>query len=399
VKFNNEGEYNIEVFNVEFRTLHGTIYSAPSNFIVFDMKKSCVLVISLFLLGCNSLDDSNPSEVLEKYIKYRFDNKFEERYELISSESKEVCSKGEFLKYFENSDTVEYRSKEIKSIEELNRDNDYPSYKRFRTENERISMKGDTLHGLAYLTLRNENGKWRVVWNYILLQQASQMYNDGEYSRSIELSQRARDINPFSAEAYSRIGWCYARDGSLDFETRKVEMLKNFKYAVRLEPDVPDHYNSLATYFGFVDIPEMEIENYEKAIQLTRNEEAKSYLYSNLSTVYQRQEKFEEATLAIETAVGLDSTNTHGWYRWGSVLMAQENFDLAKAKFEFAMTKKEMSSVMHFSLLRAHAISCFNLKDYACAKESILRALEIEPSDEQALWIYRQVKDRELVRS
>ena len=58
----------------------------------------------------------------------------------------------------------------------------------------------------------------------------------------------------------------------------KEQMLKNFKYAVSLEPDVANHYNSLASYYSMIKIPDLQIENYKKAIELTLNKRETSYL-------------------------------------------------------------------------------------------------------------------------
>ena len=199
------------------------------------------IIILLGIQGCNSVDDSNPNDLLKNYINYGFNKSYEKRYELISTDSKKICSLGEYLSYYEKPDSLTPINNVLLSIKELQADKNYPTYKRFRTKSERVMENNDTLQYLSYWTLKNENNHWRVVWSGTIAQQSDEKYNNGDFDGTIKLCEKIIELDPYAAVAYSKIGWCYYRDQSKSLDKRKELMLKNFKYIISLEPDIPDH--------------------------------------------------------------------------------------------------------------------------------------------------------------
>ncbi len=350
------------------------------------------IIIIIGLQGCMSIDDSKPTELLNQYIKYGFEKSYKKRYNLISTDSKNLCSLGEYIKYYDKPDSLNPKNNEILLIKELEEDRDYPSYKRFKTKIRYITSKNDTIINIFYWTLINENNHWRVVWNSTITQQALQKYNQSDYDGTIKLSEKAIELNPFSADAYARIGWCYYRGISKSYSVTKEQMLKNFKYAVYLEPDIPAHYNSLASYYSVFGIPDLEIENYKKAIELTLNKKESSYLYANMSDTYLGKNNYNEALKAIRKAVSLDSLDTYNWYQYGQLLKRQGKNIEAKEKFEKAITLPSMENALQSGLLYAYAETCYRLKDFTTSKKYILMALELDPSKSKFINLYERVK-------
>jgi len=356
------------------------------------MKKIIFGIIILFgIQSCNSVDDSNPNDLLKNYIDYGFNKSYEKRHELISTDSKKICSLGEYLNYYEKPDSLTPINNVLLSIKELQAGKNYPSYKRFRTKTESIMENNDTLKYLSYWTLKNENNHWRVVWWGNILQQSEKKYNNGDFDGTIKLCEKIIKLDPYAAVAYSKIGWCYYRDQSKSLNKRKELMLKNFKYTISLEPDIPDHYNSLASYYSIINISELQIENFKKAIKLSYNEKQRSYLYANMSGVYLFNNNIKEAFLNIKKAVSLDSTSSFNWFKYGVVLMFQKKNNEAKIKFEKAIELPPMENALQFGLFASYAQICYEEKDLESAKTYILKALELNPSDKWAISLYNKI--------
>jgi tetratricopeptide (TPR) repeat protein len=353
------------------------------------------LIIILGFQSCNSLDESNPNELLTQYLNYGFDKSYEKRYNLISTDSKGLCSLGEYLKYYDSPDSLKPISSEILSIKELDKDINNPSFKRFKSKTEIITQSNDTIINQYYWTLKNEDNHWRVIWHQTILRQASQKYNDADYEGAIKLYEKAIVLNPYSANAYSKIGWCYYRDMSKSLAESKEQMLKNFKYAVSLEPDIADHYNSLASYYSMINIPDLQIENYKKAIELTLNKNEGSYLYANMSGTYLIEKNYDEALINIKKAISLDSTNTFNWYKYGLILKQTEKNKEAKEQFEKALSFPIMENSLQNGLYQSYSTVCYFLEEYDKAKTYILKALELSPSDKTSILIYDEIKKKQ----
>lgn len=356
------------------------------------VKQILSLGIIAFILHSCSADRSKPKDVVQQYIELGFDRNYPERYELLSNNTKQSVSLGEYQKFYEAPDSLLFTNHKILSLEELNSDANYPTYKRFKTKIQQQNSKNDTLVYLNYWSLKNDDNKWGVVWSLTIQLQANQKFNDSEYEGALQLLKKANELDPFDAGIYSLTGWCFVRDDSKNLSERKDNILKNFKYAISLEPDMANHYNSLASYYSVAGIPDLQIENYNKAIDLTLNESEKGYLFANLSGVYLNENKIKESVKSIEKAIEIDKQSAFNWYKYGLILMEQDKNDQAKVAFEKSLNLPEMANSLQSSLYYNYSDLCYQLKDYKTSKKYILMCLELDPNASWAISLYEKLK-------
>ncbi|MDD5529168.1 MAG: tetratricopeptide repeat protein [bacterium] len=361
-------------------------------------NKNLILItgIGCLLLSCNRIDNSNPKSVMEGYCKNLWLSKhFKKCYNLISTKSKELTSLDEFMKYYEVSDSLKGIKTTITNVIDLEKDFDHPTYRRYKVESFMVN-KSDTTKSRGYITLINENGKWKIVWNKTITQVADEKFDKGDYSGAIKLYEKAIELNPFNANSYSMLAWCYSKSDDLKNPLTYTETLNkissNIKYAISLEPDNAVFYNSLAMYYhDIVNNPDLAIENMKKAVEYSLNEEDKVTYYANISISCQQKKDYINAIINIEKAIEIDSLYTVAWMRYGDILLEKGNYQEAKEKLEKALSLKPTFNFQQKNLYISYAKTCYNLEDYQVAKEYVLKALEIEPDDYQAKLLFEQI--------
>jgi tetratricopeptide (TPR) repeat protein len=252
-----------------------------------------------------------------------------------------------------------------------------------------------------YYTLVNENGLWSVVWEGVLLDQAGDLFQKGMLEEAIALCDKALALNPYSAAAYDRKAWCYGRQNPSGYEARQsrtaaIEL--SAKKAVALEPEDPDHYITLSLAYDASDLPELQIECYQKAIRLpTCTPAGKVACYTNISGTYTTMSKYARAIAYADSALEIDSTSTAAWLKkaWAEINLGHA--DSAKASIDRALAtdwKRQLDKGMQFSLLFLAASIEERTRDYASAREHVLQALEMEPGDEDAQALYTRIKGK-----
>lgn len=357
------------------------------------MKVLLIAIIALFTLtpGCNKLDETNPEEVLSKYMDLRFNLDFKAAYNLLSSDSKQISTLGEYIKYFETPDSLKPLSRSIKSIEQVDENINSPSYLRFRVKGLQISHNGDSINYIGYFTLKNEDSKWTVVWNKLITKQAQLSYNKGDYDGALKLLFNATNLDPYDADAFEKIGWCYLRDNTKTEEIRKDEMMKNFKYALMLEPDKSAHYNAMAAYYGFIDMPDLKIESYNKGIQLALSNSDKSSIYSNLAQCYVDKYQPDKALEFLDKSIDCYPNSTFAYYKYGVILKNEGNYEEAKEKYEKALSLPVMENALQSNLYYSYAQLCYIQYEYQKAKEYILKAIDMDPNNETYHDLYERI--------
>src|ERR1019366_5956589 len=253
-----------------------------------DKIKLLLSIITLTsLLTCTTKDFSNPEDVIKNFRTLSLENKNEELYDdFLSSKSKEFVTKDEFIKTRNILDSAKKSAPLLDTkISTLPIDINNPTFRRFKVEEKNL-IKADTIYSRFFYTLSNENGKWKVIWTQTLLSFAYQKFDGGNYSEARKTLEKIIEIDPYSGETYSLLAWCYYRDKSIPYNEWERGFVKNAKYAVDLEKDEPNHFNTLALYYSRIGNSDLAIENYERALQLCQNKTDKITFFSNLAGEY-----------------------------------------------------------------------------------------------------------------
>ncbi|MBK7568294.1 MAG: tetratricopeptide repeat protein [Bacteroidetes bacterium] len=359
------------------------------------MKVSLVGLITLLaiLQSCKKLDETNPEAVLSKYMELRIEEEFKAAYDLISTDSKKSATLGEYTKYFEIPDSLKPQGRLIKSIAAVDENINSPSYRRFKVNGIQISHKGDSIKYLTYFTLKNEDARWRIVWDNIITQQADHSFNNGDYDGALDLLETAIKLDPYDAEAIEKIGWCYLRDNTKSDVVRKDEIMKNFKYALTLEPDEWTHYNAMASYYSLINLSDLQIDSYNKGLEMALNEPDKATIYANLSNCYVAKRQTDKAIDYLEKSIECYPNSAYSYYKFGVILNDLGKYEEAKEKYEKALSLPTLENSLQSGLFYSYSSLCLKQYEYQKAKDYILKALEIDPNNEYYQALYDKINN------
>jgi len=356
-------------------------------------KASTFLLIAITIVSCNRPDFSNPEDVIKHYRELSVKNRHGELYEdYLSSKSKELATKDEFIKNRQRADSIQIKIKNIEQkIIAYPTDINKPTYRRFNVLSTTLSEK-DTIKTNLYYTLINENGNWKIIWTNTLRSFANKKFSQGNYAEARATLEKIIEIDPFKGGAYGKLAWTYSRDKSLSDKERENGIMKNAKYALTLEENNPDHYNTMSTYFGTIKNPDLAIQYLERGIQYCLDNKEKATFYSNISLNYSTLKNYAKAEEAIKKAIEIDSNHTFAWLRYGLIMQYQHKNDAAMAYFEKAISLPEMDNTLQHRLYYCYADCCYNSGKCNIAKEYIMKALDLNPSDKDCQSLYARLK-------
>lgn len=352
-------------------------------------KGQCfILLLCLFLfVGC-STEFNDPEKVVRAYYNYiHADNNFGKAYKYLSSASQKHASADEFAKVFA---TVKNRKMEQLSV--LPDDKEKATYRRVKVIFETTDEKGMSYKGIKYYTLINEDGKWKIVWLGNILKLVEEQYDKGLYDEAIKRAEEILTIDPYNAGAYDQIAWSAWQLGN------EKAFIANAKKAIALEPDVPNLYDTMSTYYGTKELWSLSVENLQKAISLGYGSNTDQSLhYSNMAVHLGRQKDYEKALTATSKAIELDSSSAHAYYIKGRLLSESsksiEGVDaFLKAIDINEKNKEKLSQNLLFGLYFYLSKAEFTLNDYTNANRHISMALDIKPDDREAQKLYYQLK-------
>lgn len=181
----------------------------------------------------------------------------------------------------------------------------------------------------------------------VLLDQADQLRQVGQFPQAIVLYDQVVTLNPQSAEA--QWGRCY----SLNRLLKPKEAIVACDAALKLNPDYPEALWSKGYGLELQQQPQAALELYERTIALKPNF---AEAWNNKGTALFQLGRFEEALTAFNKATGIDPQFAEAWSNRGAALGS--------------------------------------LGRYAAAAESIDRALQIQPDYADALSLREQIRQR-----
>lgn len=358
------------------------------------MKKIIIYRLAAILWGlaalvsCVSTDFGNPEDVVKKYYrlwdKHRFDRMYDD---FLSTDSKMYATKDEFVKIMEEGEQGKLRYE----VEAIPMDINSPTYRRFKIRRDEIYDKNDTTKYLDYRTLLNENGKWKIIWTFSIWRNVYQKSNDGNYTEARQLLEKVIATDPFNGQAYNALSWTYIRDYNMNRKFEKDKIVSNIQYAIELEKDIPDYYNTLAAYYNQINEPQLAISTWLRGIEYCLNETAKTTFYSNIASCYIKEQDYKNVEEFICKALEIDSSFTFALYLYGYLMYVQNKSEDAISYYEKAIASTKMEKALQTNLYGLYAACCYDEKLYDTAKEYIEKALDMDPANDAYKILYKEI--------
>jgi tetratricopeptide (TPR) repeat protein len=202
------------------------------------------------------------------------------------------------------------------------------------------------------------------------------------------------ELNPFNGKAFALIAWCYLRDGSLSKDEWENGIVKNAKFAIDLEKENYEHYNTLGAYYSLINRTDLAIETIERGIKYCRNKYDKVTLYSNLSSDYLLVGNLEKADECIKKSLEITRDFAFTWFKFGCLMQSEGKDSVAVEYFKKAICLPKMENAIQGQLYYYYAISCLNVNESQIAKEYITKALDIEPNSLEYQSLYARINNK-----
>jgi tetratricopeptide (TPR) repeat protein len=131
-----------------------------------------------------------------------------------------------------------------------------------------------------------------------LFEAGYQAQMEGRLDDAIESYRQSIRVQP-TAEAHTFLGWALSFQGQYD------DAIAECKTAIRVDPEFGNPYNDIGAYLIELGRLDEAIPWFEKAKRAGRYE-PRHYPYFNLSRVYARQGKIDDAIRELRTALALE---------------------------------------------------------------------------------------------
>ena len=138
--------------------------------------------------------------------------------------------------------------------------------------------------------------------------------NREENDKALAELQQAAQSDPNLPFVHFNLGLVYL--ARLDFDRAKEQFEKD----IALEPDVPFNYDRLGLVYIYQQQDAKAEENFREAL---RRDSHLSSSYFGLARVYQREKKFDQALIAIDSAIKIDPDNPNYHNSKGQILLRQ----------------------------------------------------------------------------
>jgi tetratricopeptide (TPR) repeat protein len=149
-----------------------------------------------------------------------------------------------------------------------------------------------------------------------------------QYDLALADFQAAAQVNPNLTFVHFNLGLAYLH--KLDYEQARDEFLKD----AAIEPDVANNYDELGDVFSLLQQDNNAEMNYREAL---RRDPRLLNSYVGLAKAYQRQEKYQRALSAIDSAGKLDPGRADIHYVRGQVLIHLGRKEEGKKELEAAV--------------------------------------------------------------
>jgi tetratricopeptide (TPR) repeat protein len=248
------------------------------------MKNALLILLSVFIFACESkVDFKNPDSVANYYFESLIQKDYEIAYQMVSTNSKKGITLQDFTNTYKDFSKNERNIIEVKPF---NFDPRFPDYRAYEIVYKEIDVSiKDTIEDSYFITTIKNGEEWKILWTDLLLFTAGQYGKQEKYKDAIDLYKSIINKNPLDVEAYLRLGSCYYLLNENDIAQRYIERAKS------LRPEYYKNLNMQAAIYNSINEYELAIENYERAISLTKNIKEKKKILTNISLAYSTQLK------------------------------------------------------------------------------------------------------------
>ena len=142
----------------------------------------------------------------------------------------------------------------------------------------------------------------------------------GDYDRAIEDLNKAIELDPNYAEAYNNRGIAFEGEGDYD------RAIANYTKAIQLNPDYAVAYNNRGIAYDRKGEHDLAIEDYSEAIKLKPNY---ANAYNNRGNAYRNKCNYDSAINDLNMAIQLNSKFTEAYNNRGIAYDKKDEYDLA----------------------------------------------------------------------
>jgi len=225
----------------------------------------------------------------------------------------------------------------------------------------------------------------KIITNGIDYDHLAEVYEDkGEYSKAIDILQKALKTNPKNAELYARIGNDYFYQGEYSKYDKAIQYLQK---ALKLNPKISEAYFGLGEIYNLGRSEYIRaIEYYQKGLKLNPNDEF--YFgrligaYDSLADDYYYKSKYSKAIEFYNKAIRMDPNDGDAYAGLGWVYKDKKEYDKAinYCKKAIKLNPNEEYSYTY----KAHAYHCLGLiyydkGDYEQAIKNLKAARNADP--------------------
>ncbi len=221
--------------------------------------------------------------------------------------------------------------------------------------------------GAIYKELITEGTKDHIVYGHL----AAIYLMEGRHKESIQLLQKALEINPDYPEGHNDLGIALKAQGDLQ------AAIASYNTALQLKPNYPQGHNNLGIALKEQGDLQAAIASYNTALQLKPNfPEA----HNNLGIALKEQGDLQAAIASYITAFELKSNFPEAHNNLGNALKAQGDLDVAIASYNKALQLKPNYPEAHNNLGNAFKAQ----GDLTAAIASYNTALQLKPNYPEA---------------
>ena len=202
-------------------------------------------------------------------------------------------------------------------------------------------------------------------------EEAQKLNSQGNYQKSLELSNEALELNPQNSMAY------YNR-GSVKLRTKNYNSaIEDFTKSIEINPNYSVAYNDRGEAYRYLKQYDNAVANYNKAIELSPNY---TYPYNNRGIVHDALKNYDAAISDFNKALELNPNYATPYYNRGNVYMHISKYDNAVADYSKAI---ELDSNFENAYFNRGFVEMIQ-KNFKQAAEDFTRYIALVPNDYDA---------------
>ncbi len=205
----------------------------------------------------------------------------------------------------------------------------------------------------------------------VLYNRAEEYIDKREYKKAIDCLIRSLEIEPYYAEAISRLGYVHYK---LEYKKMSREEVFNLcKKALGLAPKSPIALNYMGIIYSEKKEYDKAIEFHEKALEIDPK-----YIraWNNMGLTYNDKNEYDRAINCYKKAIEIDPNNADAWDNMGSVYRHKNEDDRAIECYKKAIEIDPNNANAWYNMGLVYRD---NKKNYGKADECLKKSLDLKP--------------------